>query len=62
LTLTLRDSNGRKVAEWVEHAKKGSTRFVLVLPPKARHVGQDKLILAATGASRSNTLRLSLTA
>jgi chitodextrinase len=59
LVLTLFDGRGRKLAEWVKRAEAGTHRLALVLPPKARKAGRDRLRITATGG-RTRTLPISV--
>jgi len=49
IVLALFDGKGRKLAGWVERAEAGTHRIALVLPPKARMPGRDRLRVRATG-------------
>jgi hypothetical protein len=49
IVLALFDGKGRKLAGWVKRAEAGTHRIILVLPPKARKPGRDRLRVRATG-------------
>jgi hypothetical protein len=49
LTIALRDSHGRKLGSWREHAKAGGNAFILLLPSAARKPGHDVLQVNESG-------------
>jgi hypothetical protein len=63
LVVILRDSKGRKLASWTKHTIRGAHGLILVLPPKARHAGKDRLQLTwPSGHSKTFAVAVKKTA
>jgi hypothetical protein len=60
LVVTLRDSRGHKLATWNKRLIRGTHRLSFVLPPKARHAGEEQLRLTWRGGY-SKTFALTVT-
>ena len=59
IVLALLDRRGHKLAGWVKREEAGTHRLALVLPPKARKPGRDRLRIRATGGvTRTLPIRL----
>jgi hypothetical protein len=60
LRLVLNDAKGVTLARWHVHARAGRHTLSLLLPPKARHKGHDRLRVSAAGA-KAVTVSLTVT-
>jgi hypothetical protein len=60
ITIELLGKNKKLLASWHKTTGKGTTDFRLLLPPKARHTGKDKLELLYAGLKNPETYAVTL--